>query len=186
MAHMITIMSETLFDHMVEIGGNPSVFEDGRYLFHRGDEVKSMFAIAGGCVDLVRPQPDGKPIILQQATSGAFLAEASLYSGRYHCDAFARREAKVVSVERQLFLERLENNRSFAFLWASHLAREVQNARYRSEILTRKTVAERLDAWLDWHDETVPEKGQWKTMAAQIGVSPEALYRELARRRKTG
>jgi len=28
-----------------------------------------------------------------------------------------------------------------------------------------------------------PAKGEWAVMAVQIGVSPEALYRELAKRR---
>jgi hypothetical protein len=30
----------------------------------------------------------------------------------------------------------------------------------------------------------LPPKGEWKSVAEQIGVSPEALYRELSRRRK--
>jgi hypothetical protein len=29
-----------------------------------------------------------------------------------------------------------------------------------------------------------PEKGDWKLVASQIGVSPEALYREIAKRRE--
>lgn len=33
------------------------------------------------------------------------------------------------------------------------------------------------------HDSGLPAKGEWKSVAQQIGVSPEALYREIARRR---
>jgi CRP-like cAMP-binding protein len=181
---MIAIMFNDLFDHMADKAGQRLRFQEGGYLFHRDDPVRQMFAVASGSVDLVRPQADGKPIILQQAGSRTVLAEASLYSQRYHCDGVVHADAIIIGVARQAFLNLLESDKSFAGLWASHLAREVQNARYRSEILTRKTVAERLDAWLDWHGETLPQKGRWKNMAAQIGVSPEALYRELARRRK--
>ena len=53
--------------------------------------------------------------------------------------------------------------------------------RLRSEILGMKTVAERLDSWLAFNP--LPPKGQWAATADNIGVSPEALYRELARRR---
>ncbi|MGB7306132.1 MAG: hypothetical protein WBD13_17785 [Burkholderiaceae bacterium] len=46
-----------------------------------------------------------------------------------------------------------------------------------------KKVSERVDAWLDWLDGEFPPKGQWKSIAAQIGVSAESLYRELATRK---
>ncbi|MCP4184697.1 MAG: hypothetical protein GY761_15500 [Hyphomicrobiales bacterium] len=46
-----------------------------------------------------------------------------------------------------------------------------------------KKVSERLDAWLDWYSGELPHKGEWKEVAAEIGVSPEALYRELASRK---
>jgi hypothetical protein len=67
--------------------------------------------------------------------------------------------------------------------WARHLAHEVQKARLHAEILSLKTVAARIDSWTDWHG-ALPEKGRWVTVAQQIGVSPEALYREMAKRRK--
>lgn len=63
-----------------------------------------------------------------------------------------------------------------------HLSREVRNARQRAEILSLRTVADRLDAWLAENGD-MPEKGLWKNVAEEIGASPEALYREIARRR---
>lgn len=60
-------------------------------------------------------------------------------------------------------------------------ALEVQAQRASIEIMRLRRVSDRLDAWLDLHGE--PEKGEWIRDADQIGVSPPALYRELARRR---
>ena len=74
-------------------------------------------------------------------------------------------------------------SKSLGNVWASYLARELQRARLRSEILSLKTVAQRLDAWIGWNGGRPPEKGEWKFVASQIGVSPEALYREIAKRR---
>ena len=54
---------------------------------------------------------------------------------------------------------------AFAEAWASHLAREVQAARFRSEVIAMRTVAARLDAWLDWNRGAVPPKGKWKQIA---------------------
>jgi hypothetical protein len=42
-------------------------------------------------------------------------------------------------------------------------------------------VAARLDAWLTL--KRLPPKGEWGALADDIGVTREALYRELARRR---
>lgn len=76
----------------------------------------------------------------------------------------------------------LRSDPTLAEQWSAYLAVELQNMRHRCEILTRKTVAERLSGWLEWN-ETLPVKGRWKDVAAEIGVSPEALYRELKKRR---
>ena len=46
------------------------------------------------------------------------------------------------------------------------------------------TVFERLDDWLDWNDGNLPPKGRWKSLAAELGVTPEALYRTLAQRNR--
>lgn len=43
-----------------------------------------------------------------------------------------------------------------------------------------RTVWERLDGWLALHGE-LPPRGGWIEIAREIGVTPEALYRELAR-----
>ena len=72
---------------------------------------------------------------------------------------------------------------AFAQAWTIHLADEVRNARLRTEILSLRTVAERLDAWIVEKGE-LPLKGTWKSVAQEIGTSTEALYREMASRRK--
>jgi hypothetical protein len=53
----------------------------------------------------------------------------------------------------------------------------------RSEIVSLKTVAQRLDAWIAWNGGRSPKKGEWKFVASQIGITPETLYREIAKRR---
>ncbi len=97
-------------------------------------------------------------------------------------DASPRRRSSM-NWPKAVFLKRLQADDALSDQWAAHLARTVQAARYRSEILARKTVADRLDGWLAWQGDALPAKGQWKSIAAEIGVSPEAFYRELAKRR---
>jgi hypothetical protein len=46
-------------------------------------------------------------------------------------------------------------------------------------------VAERLAAWITLNGR-LPPKGRRREVASEIGVTPEALYRELGRRRSNG
>ena len=46
-----------------------------------------------------------------------------------------------------------------------------------------RVLADRLDAWLA-EGHAFPERGRQQELAAELGVTREALYREMARRRK--
>lgn len=174
---MIVIM----FAALATFPGRDKALAEGAHLFHRGDRVRHMILVLSGEVRLVRHQPDGRVVILQRAKARSVAAEASLFSNAYHCDGIAVGQTSVRLIDRSLVRRRFEADPGFASLWVGHLASEIRDARLRSEILSLKRVGERLDAWLAWH-EALPAKGDWKNVAAEIGVSPEALYREIARR----
>ena len=180
---MIAIMLEVLLKQLAMMSNRRQKLRPGSYLFHRSSQVVSLFVVEEGMIELMRLQEDGTSIVLQRAAPHSVLAEASVYSEIYHCDAIATASSVVVALPIYDFRNRLADDRSFSELWSSHLAKEVQTARHRSEILSRKTVAGRLDAWLSLHGNNLPPKGEWKGVAAQIGVSQEALYRELSKRR---
>jgi CRP-like cAMP-binding protein len=107
-----------------------------------------------------------------------------MFSDAYHCDARAVTDARTVAVTRDEVLDLVKGDGAFALAWSQRLAHEVQKARLQAEIVSIKTVAARLDAWLNWHG-ALPARGGWVSLAAEIGVRPEALYRELAKRRLT-
>lgn len=112
------------------------------------------------------------------------LAEASLYASTYHCSARALTPGESLSVPRPALRAYLSATPERADRWAAHLAREIQQSRVRAEILALPTVATRLDAWLEWQNTDLPQKGGWSRLAAELAVSPESLYREIAKRRK--
>ena len=158
-------------------------FGFGQYLFHLGDRVRTIHFIKEGAVHLARNQMDGTSVILQRAGPGSILAEASLYSDKYHCDAAAAAPTLTRAFSKADLQSRLQKSMELGNAWARHLAMELQRTRMQAEILALKTVAERLDAWISWNDGDSPRKGEWKIVASQIGVSHEALYREIAKRR---
>lgn len=117
-------------------------------------------------------------MILQTAVAGDLLAEASVYSDRYHCDGVVLRDATYTAVARFQFLDALKAHGMLRDAWESRLARGIQSARSKAEIRGLKTVRQRLEMWLTLYG-PLPPKGQWRDLAAELGVSPEALYREL-------
>jgi CRP-like cAMP-binding protein len=180
---MMQIMLEQIIERLMALAVDSRQLPEGAYLFHRGDTVRAIFVVEAGRLELVRRQRNGAAIVLQRGGAGTVLAEASIYSDRYHCDALAAVASSLLVVPKSAFLGALRADAVFADLWAAHLAHAVQSARTRAEILSLRTVAERLDGWLAWRTGVVPAKGAWKSIAAEIGVSPEALYREMAKRR---
>lgn len=177
-------MIEIMFEKIQSLPHRVKLYRKGQHLFHLGDAISSMFLIESGEAKLLRRQRDGTAVVLQRAAAGSFLAEASLFSTKYHCDAIAATQVEARVTSRRAMRNLFEQDRSFAEAWAAYLADEVRNARLRAEILSLNTVMERLDAWLADRGK-LTRKGGWKTIAQEIGVSPEALYRELALRRKS-
>lgn len=179
---MISIMSETLIEMLQALGGRHRQFDAGRFLFHAGDPVRHLFVVEAGEVHLLRHRPDGASLVLQRAAAGSLLAEASLFAEQYHCDAVAVRPGRALAVDRRAVRAAFANDVKLADEWSRYLAQEVQATRARAELLALRTVAERLDAWLASRAGVLPPRGGWKSLASEIAVSPEALYREIARR----
>lgn len=157
-------------------------FGSGETVFRSGARVSRVFLVRRGMAALIRPLPSGEAAVLQRAVAGEIVAEASVYADEYHCDCVAVEDTELAAVPREAFRALLRSDADLNEAWAAHLARGVQRARMRAEIRSLKTVAERLDAWLGEYGD-LPPKGQWQTLAFELSVSREALYRELARRR---
>lgn len=180
---MIAIMPLPFLDHLSRLRHVTRTVTSGTLLFERDDPVTSVFRIESGEVHLLRRQADGATFILQRASAGSLLAEASITTQTYHCAAVAV-EPSVLAVFSCADVQSLiADDPTAATAFVAHLAQEVRGARLRAEIVSLRRVADRLDAWLAWNDEQLPDKGSWHQIAREIGVSPEALYRELARRR---
>ena len=158
----------------------------GEALFLTADRVRNVFLVRAGVVLLERVTRIGGRILLQQARAGAVVSEASAYSDSYHCDATAGPEgARVAYLAIGEFHDRLAIDPGAMHGWAAGLAQAVQAARLRAELRSLRTVSDRVDAWLG-AQRALPRRGGWQDLAAELGVSREALYRELARRRALG
>lgn len=151
-------------------------------LFSIEKPVRSMFFVRSGEIQLRRYTRSGNTLILQNATQGAVVAEASAYSSAYHCDAMATKATELLYVSKLSFIQRLHTDPTASRLWSKMLAQSVQSARIRAEIRSLSRVCDRLDAWLEAGNK-LPSKGQWQEVAFELGVSREAFYREMSKRK---
>ncbi len=152
-------------------------------LFRSEAPVSEIFLVTSGQIHLRRHTVHGAEMVLQRAMAGMVVAEASAYSDSYHCDAIAAVDSIVRGLPKSAFLSALASDPGLAATWAATLARGVQAARFRSEIRSIPKVADRLEGWLG-EGNSLPRKGHWQDVANELGITREALYRELARRRK--
>lgn len=180
---MILIMSDDLFP--LFDGGFSRTLARDESLFLTGAPVRSMFLVTEGQVDLIRHTQSGLRILLHRAEVGAVLAEASAYSDAYHCDGTAACPAQVRSIALPTFRARLDASPDWAKAWAARLAHGLQGSRLNAAIRSMRTVEERLEAWLAG-GKALPPKGQWSHLAETLGVTREALYRELSKRQDAG
>lgn len=180
---MIVIMSDD-FSPLFDGGFSRTLVRD-ESLFLTGAPVRTMFLVTKGQVDLSRHTQSGLRILIYRAEAGAILAEASAYSDAYHCDGIAACSAQVRSIALTTFRARLDSSPDWAKAWAARLAHGLQGSRLNAAIRSMRTVEERLEAWLAV-GKALPPKGQWSNLAETLGVTREALYRELSKRQDVG
>lgn len=181
---MIVIMFDALF---TAISGNVQtrrVLATGDVVFVRNQAVEKVFSVLQGSIHLTRVHEDGRVIVIHRAIAPCILAEASVNANRYHCDAQAVEPTTLGEIPIERFRSLVTADARIAAQWTAYLCRELHAARSRAEILSRRNVSDRLDGWLALGDNTLPVRGNWKAIAGEIGVSPEALYREIAKRRR--
>lgn len=179
-------MIEIMSDHWLHCfhGAPKRILKEGETLFRRGDKVEWALLVRRGQIFLRRALQDGGLLTLHTSKTNELVAEASLFADRYHCDAVAGMATTVLlrpKAELMRCLERAASSDRLSVKAFEHTARELQNLRTRIEIMRLRKVTDRLDAYLELYGTL--EDGGWVRVADWIGVTPPALYRELAKRR---
>lgn len=158
--------------------------KSGEALFRLGDKTTGFFEVMTGRVRLARVDRSGREVILHVAGAGDTIAEASLFSPAYHCDAIASTEATVRVYPKPAVLAAFEHDPKAARAFTATLARQVMNLRTRIEQRNIRSARERLRHYLsvnaDADGRTVLLRGTLKDLAAELGLTHEALYRTLA------
>ena len=154
----------------------------GQHLFHQDKQTGGLFYVRNGKIELRRMTQSGDLLLVHQAINGETFAEASLFSDHYHCDAISTDESNLVEIDRKYVLAHLQTDANFAIAMTKHLARQNQLYRRKLEIMAIKSAPDRVYSALS--DDML--KSDVISLAAEIGLTHEAVYRSLRKLVKQG
>ncbi|WP_162487248.1 MULTISPECIES: helix-turn-helix domain-containing protein [unclassified Variovorax] len=112
-----------------------------------------------------------------QRASRAFLAEASLTS--YHCDAVCRSAWELLAFPIRQLREAIDGDQGTPWAWIESLGLQSRRQRARIKRLMHLLLTEGQDGSYD-------RPGTRMELAAELGVTAEALYRALPSLQKKG
>ena len=161
-------------------------FEKGDYLFHQGQKPEFMFYIVSGEAILSRISSHGEPTTLQRC-KGGFLSEASLLTDAYHCDAISTQSGQAITLPIKSLRSALTDS-DFSLKWVQLLSREIIRLRTQSERLGLKDIPSKIIHLIETEGKngTLTLQSDFKSLASEIGVSHEALYRSIAKMETNG
>ena len=172
----------------LRMAASPMDMGKGQPVFRFGDEVDAVYRVLEGEICLTRFSPEGSEIVLYRAREGDFLAEASLFASRYHCDAICTRSGRYLRLPADALRHCLANDAAFALEWIAILSGCLRKQRAAQERLNLKSLRMRVIHYLvdrgkDGRVELDQPVIRW---AAELGASHEALYRTLAEMEREG
>lgn len=162
----------------------------GERLFRQGDRVTAIFEVEAGRLRLVRHTVESHEVVLHTARQGELCAEAALFSGAYQCDAVAIAPSRVRAYPKRELLAALRGEQDLAERFMALLARQIHALRARLEERNirsaRERVLHRLVLAAGADGRSVRVEGTLMALAAELGLSHEALYRALAALERAG
>lgn len=165
-------------------------YPSSAFLFRQQEPVVAIFLLISGQVRLLRHLEDGSVVTLHIARPGETLAEAALFASHYHCDARVDSAARVMVIRKTPLLDLMSRSPELSLYLTRVLAHQVRHLRSVLTLRNIRTAEARLSAWLRLHARGNPpviEMDQtWKTVAEEIGLTHEVIYRTLASLEKQG
>ena len=163
--------------------------ESGQTLFRQGDDPPGLPFVTDGQIDLLRHTETGRSVRIHVARSGETFAEASIFAEHCHCDAVAAEPSHLRLLPKRSVLGALETHPGLGQVFSLHLAQSLMTARRLLELRAITPLTERVLARLsDLADATgaLPRQMSLISIAADLDVTPPALYRTIAALEKRG
>jgi CRP-like cAMP-binding protein len=167
-----------------KISGIERKLAAGQMLFNQGEAAIGLYEVVSGQVKQVRTDPEGRDVVVGIAGPGEMIAEGSLFSQTHDCAATALTNAIVRLYRKGSLLAELERNPRVAVAFMAMLVGQILNLRVRLERRSIHSARDRVRHYLAAHvggkERTVALPSTLKDLAAELGLTHEALYRTLS------
>lgn len=149
-------------------------------LFQQGEPTKAIFWVESGRLRLVSFTSQ-QMITHYLVNPGESFAETALYFDTSGCTAIAEQASQVVAIPKQAFLEALKQFPTLSEQYLAHLTQRFSELKKLLELRSIRSAHDRLLHYL-YHQLppgqlTVPLKQSIKSLAIELGLSPEVLSR---------
>lgn len=155
----------------------------GESLFTYREPINALHRVVKGRLSLVHHTPDGAEIVLMRVGPGQFIAECSVCSDIYTCNARADTDSLIARLPLTDFDRWLYEDSGFARAWALDLARRLKEQFMRYERLSIRGARERILHYFyteSRSDGALELAGSYLDLATELGLTKETLYRTLA------
>lgn len=158
-------------------------FQAGHVLFRRGERPQQMYTVVEGSVTLQRQSLAGEWITLCQPRAGQTLGESTLVAPVYRFDAVCRTRCRVQCLPVDAMRRAIDDDPVLRWAWIERVTRQSDERSMRAYRQGLKSIRERLRHLL-MHRGDAEQAMSWQAyqsqLALELGVSREALCRELA------
>jgi CRP-like cAMP-binding protein len=109
-------------------------FKKGQNLFLSGDTPRSLYAIANGCLKIVRENQDGDSLISRIVVPGNLIGIRELFGElKYNRAAIALKDSEVFSIDKNTLMHLQKTNNSLSYQLLKALSFELENLEQRLE-----------------------------------------------------
>lgn len=122
-------MSSSAFQFAAGLPQRSHRLDASECLFVAGQRATRLFYVRKGAVRLVRTTENGASAVMHVARANQWVAEASLFADKYHCDAFADEPTTLVSFSKTALIEHFERDGKSAVEFARMLASQLRALR---------------------------------------------------------
>ena len=164
----------------------------GQVLFIAGDPCDAFYIVLEGSVRLLKSQADGGELLLNLVHPGQSFAEAALFAGGvFPATARAAEETLLARVPRAPFLSLLRSDAELCLKMLESLAAWHHRLTHQVQQLRASDSGGRLKTWLQEEAARSPSREVLlrmpkKLLAAQLGMTPETLSRQLGQMKAQG
>lgn len=116
----------------------------GEFLFRKDDSAIYLYTVLEGCVRLVRYTLEGNAVVMHTARPGDGLAEASLFSPVYHCDAEAILPSTLACYDKKRILNILRGSPEKSLACIALFSRQVISLRALLEVRAIRSARDRV------------------------------------------